>query len=377
MLPVLFALQLIVYGCKESPHSNVLGVIMTDTLMQDTFPSWMIGPFVKIDSINPCLRPVSSQIFKCPVRNQIVRWEEKDVFNPAVIVRNGLLQMIYRAEDSIGRHAGTSRLGLAHSKDGMHFEKLPDPVFFPDRDQMFQYEWEGGCEDPRIVRRPDGLYVMTYTAYDGETARLCIASSRDLRTWSKHGLAFANSVEGKYANLWSKSGAIVSKYDTLGSITAKMINGRYWMYWGDKDMHLATSSDLLIWTPLVDASGEIKRILSPRPGLFDSDLVEPGPPAMITDEGVLLIYNGRNFGEQRDTLIAEGTYSAGQVLFDLKDPSKVLQRSEEAFFAPDRSYEISGQVNRVCFIEGLVRWKNQWLMYYGSADSRIGVAQAK
>jgi predicted GH43/DUF377 family glycosyl hydrolase len=241
---------------------------------------------------------------------------------------------------------------------------------------MFQYEWEGGCEDPRIVKRSDGVYIMTYTAYDGETARLCIASSRDLRTWTKHGPAFAPQFEGKYLDLWSKSGAIISRYDTTGVITARMINGKYWMYWGDKDIHLATSSDLLTWAPLTDDTGALKRIISPRPHMFDSDLVEPGPPAMIRDDGILLIYNSRNFGEQRDTTLAEGTYSAGQVLFDLKDPTKVLKRSDAAFFIPERSYEISGQVNRVVFIEGLVRWKNRWMMYYGTADSKIGVAVA-
>ncbi len=374
MFYLLFALTFILDGCKESTQTNVLSMVRTDSLVTDSFPAWMIGPFTKIDSVNPCLLSDQAQVFRCPVRNQFVQWEEKDVFNPAVIARNGMLQLIYRAEDSIGVHAGTSRLGLAQSTDGLHFKKTPEPVFYPDRDQMFQYEWEGGCEDPRIVRRPDGLYVMTYTAYDGEIARLCIASSKDLRTWTKHGLAFATHIEGKYVDHWSKSGSIISKYDATGSISAKMINGKYWMYWGDKDIHLATSTDLLIWTPIIDSIGDLKRILSPREHMFDSDLVEPGPPAMITDDGILLIYNGRNFGEQRDTMIAEGTYSAGQVLFDLKDPTKSLKRSDHAFFVPDRPYEITGQVNRVVFIEGLVRWKDRWLMYYGTADSRIAVA---
>lgn len=344
---------------------------------QDSFPSWMIGPFTKLDDVNPCLTPDGTQMFACPVRNDVVQWEEKDVFNPAVIGYKGSVHMLYRAEDSIGRHAGTSRLGLALSKDGMHFQKEPQPVFYPNRDQMFQYEWEGGCEDPRISKRADGLYVMTYTAYDGEIARLCVASSKDLRTWTKHGLAFATSSEGKYADLWSKSGAIISVYDTIGTITAKMINGHYWMYWGDKHMHLATSSDLITWTPLTDDDGELKSILAPRPYMFDSDLVEPGPPAMIRKDGILLIYNSRNFGPQRDTSLIDNSYRAGQVLFDLKDPTKVIQRSDTPFFVPDRPYEISGQINHVVFIEGLVRWKKQWLLYYGTADSKIAVAAAK
>jgi predicted GH43/DUF377 family glycosyl hydrolase len=111
--------------------------------------------------------------------------------------------------------------------------------------------------------------------------------------------------------------------------------------------------------------------------MFDNDLVEPGPPAILTGDGIVLIYNSRNYGATRDTMIAEGTYSAGQALFDLQDPARLLLRSERPFFVPDREYEISGQVNRVVFLEGLVRWKGRWLLYYGTADSKIAVAEAK
>lgn len=373
----MFSLVLFFTDSCEIPSNGVGQAKEIRFSPQDSFPTWMLGPFTKLDDVNPCLVSDDTQMFACPVRNDVVQWEEKDVFNPAVIGYKGSVHMIYRAEDSIGQHAGTSRLGLARSKDGMHFQKEPQPVFYPNRDQMFQYEWEGGCEDPRIVKRADGLYVMTYTAYDGEIARLCVASSRDLRTWTKHGLAFVTTIEGRYADLWSKSGAIVSVYDTIGNITAKMIKGKYWMYWGDKHLHLATSSDLITWTPLTDNAGELKSILAPRPYMFDSDLVEPGPPAMIRKDGILLIYNSRNFGAQRDTSMTDNAYHAGQVLFDLKDPTKVIQRSDRPFFVPDRPYEISGQINHVVFVEGLVCWKKRWMLYYGTADSKIAVAIAK
>jgi predicted GH43/DUF377 family glycosyl hydrolase len=160
-------------------------------------------------------------------------------------------------------------------------------------------------------------------------------------------------------------------------MTARMINGKYWMYWGDKHIHLATSRDLIKWTPLLDENGNIKPILSPRERMFDSDLVEPGPAAMINEDGIVLLYNSRNFGETRDTLIAEGTYSAAQALFASNDPTKLLDRSTHPFFIPERPYEILGQVNRVVFIEGLVRWKKKWFLYYGTADSRIAVAVSK
>ncbi len=110
---------------------------------------------------------------------------------------------------------------------------------------------------------------------------------------------------------------------------------------------------------------------------IDSDLVEPGPPAMLTKNGILLIYNSRNALDDRyDPTLAHGTYSAGQVLFDPEHPERILARAEDYFFTPDKDYEITGQVSNVCFLEGLSLYKGQWFVYYGTADSKIAVAVA-
>jgi predicted GH43/DUF377 family glycosyl hydrolase len=119
---------------------------------------------------------------------------------------------------------------------------------------------------------------------------------------------------------------------------------------------------------------ELKIVLSPRKGKFDSDLVEPGPPAMLTAEGILLIYNSRNIPAIGDATLKEGTYAASQALFSKDDPAKLIKRMDNYFMKPDRPYEIEGQVNEVCFLEGLVRFKNRWFLYYGTADSKIAVA---
>ena len=87
-----------------------------------------------------------------------------------------------------------------------------------------------------------------------------------------------------------------------------------------------------------------------------------------------LIYNSRNIKSIGDTGLPEGTYAAGQVLIDKTDPTKVIKRLEKNFIQPDKSYEITGQVNRVCFVEGLAQFKNKWFLYYGTADSKIAVA---
>lgn len=332
--------------------------------------NWALLPFEKIDSVNPVLLPDSTLEFTCPIRQEPVKWAQKDVFNPAAIVRNDSIYMIFRAEDIVGKHAGTSRLGLAASSDGFHFTKMPEPVFYPDNDAMKMYEWEGGVEDPRIVESEDGRYIMTYTSYDGQVARLCLASSSDLQNWEKHGLVLG---EGKYRDTWSKSGAIVCK-QAGNQFIAQKINGKYWMYWGDTNLFMATSDDLIHWEPVEKADGSMLPVLWPRPGYFDSRLVETGPFALLTEQGILLIYNGMNAETFFDPALPSGMYSAGQALFDKNNPVKLIARTEENFFKPDKPYELVGQVNQVCFLEGLVWFKDQWYLYYGTADSKIAVA---
>ena len=335
--------------------------------------NWALAPFTKADEVNPVLQPGSNSAFTCPVKNAVIKWEEKDVFNPAAVVKNDTAFLLFRAEDKIGKFAGTSRIGIAWSTDGLHFTKHPVPVLYPDNDEQKKFEWEGGCEDPRIVQNESGIYFMTYTAYDGDKARLLVASSTDLYSWKKHGPVFEKAAGGKYINSWSKSGSIVSEYRN-GTPVAIKINGKYWMYWGDTDIFLATSDDLINWVPVETDKGKLLSVFGSRKGKFDSDLVEPGPAALITTNGILLIYNSRNVKSKGDTTLAEGTYAASQILFDKNDPAKVIDRMDTYFMNPDKPYEISGQVNHVCFVEGLVQYKGKWFLYYGTADSKIAVA---
>nr|NKQ94861.1 glycosidase [Escherichia coli] len=121
--------------------------------------------------------------------------------------------------------------------------------------------------------------------------------------------------EGRYLNAWSKSGSIVSRY-TKGKIIATKIHGKYWMYWGDVFIYAAISDDLIHWTPVeMDAQEQLSTLLKgvamrtprlkivvpTRDDKFDSDLVESGPPAMLTNRGILLIYNSRNIPAIGDT----------------------------------------------------------------------------
>jgi predicted GH43/DUF377 family glycosyl hydrolase len=358
-VPLMILSCVVMISCQPKPHQQ------TESRVSDS--SWAILPFIKVDSVNPILNPGDNE-FLCPILKQTIKWEEKDVFNPAAVLKDGKVYLLYRAEDKIGKYAGTSRIGLAVSEDGLRFTKMKDPVLYPDNDSLKVFEWEGGIEDPRVVETEDGQFLMTYTAYDGATARLLIATSKDLMHWTKHGTV----LNGKHKNTWSKSGAVVVK-EMNGRNIATRINGKYWMYFGDTDLFIASSDDLLHWTA-VEENGKLKSVLQPRPGKFDSRLVESGPFALLTGKGIVLLYNSMNLDSGGDPLIAKGSYCAGQALFDSNDPTKLTDRLTSYFMMPDKPYEVTGQVNQVCFVEGMVRFNNKWFLYYGTADSKIAVA---
>jgi beta-1,2-mannosidase len=346
---------------------------------------WTLGPFQRVEGANPCLTSFAGSTFECPVRKEKIHWEDKDVLCAAAVVRSGKVHMLYRAEDKLGGLAGksktaqgwgTSRIGLAFSEDGQNFTRHPTPVLYPDDDFMKRYEWDGGCQDPRIVEDDDGVYYMTYTAFDGKLARLAVASSPDLIHWKKHGLAFDKAYGGKYRDSWSKSGAIVARREGARFVATR-INGKYWMYFGDSNTFVATSPNLIDWEPLQREDGELRYAFGPRKGSFDSEFTEPGPFGLLTEKGILLIYNSTHKVAGRDIGHENLVYCAGQILLDPKDPTRVLDRTSHDFFHPELEWEVKGQTANVVFIESLVLFNQKWFIYYGAADSRIGVASYK
>lgn len=276
-------------------------------------------------------------------------WESAGTFNPAVVIHNGKFVMLYRAQD----HNGTSRLGYAESADGIHFERHLEPVLSPDA----EYEKDGGVEDPRLVEI-GGTYYLTYTGYNKKDAQLCLAISKDLVHWERKGVLLP-AYKGNWNVGWTKSGAIVSE----------KIKGRHWMYFlgtsADKtdQTGLAYSDDLVHWTEATKTP-----ILPQRPGKFDSRVVEPGPPPIITKDGIVLIYNGAD-----DKLV----YRTGIAVFDKNDPTRLLSRTDEPVFSPEKDWEKVGQVPNVVFVEGMAEKDGRYLLYYGGADKYIGVAETK
>lgn len=306
-----------------------------------------LGPFTPYAG-NPVLRPQGSS------------WEASNLYNPAAAVVDDRVVLLYRAhgEDLV------SRIGMATSDDGRSFAREADPVLEPEHD----YE-SRGCEDPRLAL-VDGTWHLTYTGYDGTSALLCLATSTDLRTWTKHGPLFPDF------DTWAASPLLPLKrerrpWNKAGVIHHRRLGGRWWMWFGESTIHAATSDDLRAWTPVAD---ELTPMHRPTPGRFDADLVEIGAPPVETDDGRLVfLTNGARIVDLEAGLVQ---YSCGQLTVSVDDPGTVLQSTDEPWLAPSTTEDRVGLVGNVTFVQGLVQHRGEWLAYYGQADTTLAVATA-
>jgi predicted GH43/DUF377 family glycosyl hydrolase len=286
-----------------------------------------------------------------PILSPRLGWMSLGVFNPAAVRVGSKTILLFRAQDQ----AHTSRIGYAESANGLHFTVRPEPVLGPEMD----YEKSGGLEDPRLVEI-GGTYYLTYTGYDLHSAQLCLATSSDLIHWDRKGVILP-AYKGTWNEQWTKSGAIVPE----------KIGGKWWMYYlgtrKDTDgrqrdfMGLASSDDLLHWR---DATSQ--PVLPRRAGAFDSRVMEPGPAPILTDRGILLLYNGAS-----ESLV----YGPGWALFDREHPDSLLGRSNGPFMLPTLSWEKIGNVPNVIFLEGAVGSGKTVTGYYGAADKYVGAME--
>jgi predicted GH43/DUF377 family glycosyl hydrolase len=343
---------------------------------------WQIGPFARPINARPIVIPNRNANFRDPATDELVHWEYTHTFNPAAIAWKDKLYVFYRAESNIGHGIGrhTSRIGLAMSSDGKHFHTLPHPVLYPKPGRFEKYEYPGGCEDPRIVQREDGTFVLTFTMWNQKVARLGVATSSNLIDWTHRGPAFRTAYNGRFENFWSKSGAIVTN-KSGDHIIAARVAGKYWMYWHtDSQIALAHSNDLIDWTPVLDHAGMPLLVLpKSSPGHFDSSLTEPGPPALLTESGIVLFYNGMSDGRiLMEPRIPNRQYSAGQALFAGDDPAHLIQRPQRPYFWPREPWEESGQYEYGdTFTEGLAWYRRKWFLFYGAGDTFVGMASTR
>jgi predicted GH43/DUF377 family glycosyl hydrolase len=268
-------------------------------------------------------------------------WEAAAVFNAAAIYDNGLVHMIYRATDitsngSMGRYINS--LGYAVSTDGIHFNRLEQPILTNAVPQELR-----GPEDPRIVKIDD-LFYMLYTGYGGRfdgDYRICLATSKNLIAWDRHGV-------------------MLDEPNKDASLFPEKIDERYVMFHRrPPDIWIAFSEDLRNWE---DHTVVMKAL--PNSEWEDVKIGISGPP-IKTSGGWFLIYHGvsEKYG-----------YSQGAALLDLDNPAKVLARQTEPLMIPELEWEIYGHVNNVIFSCGQVVLDDEIYVYYGGADNAIGLA---
>ncbi len=214
--------------------------VSSNDVSNQTLPNWAIGPFTRQDIPEPVIRPNSDAAFVNPINHETIHWEKAQVYNPAAVARDGKIVVLYRSQQGPGNTC--SRFGYAQSDDGFHFTCDPTPVYYPANDDQQAIEWRGlesrgGCEDPRLAEAPDGSYRTTYSENGSQGSRIGIASSTDLKHWTKLGSVFAGT---KWATAHVKSAAIVHQVKD-GKLVAVKINGSYLMYFGENAVHLATS----------------------------------------------------------------------------------------------------------------------------------------
>jgi len=309
---------------------------------------WEMGPFVKRKE--PILRPTPNSRFQCPIRGREVRWEEQNVYNPAAIVRNGKVYLLYRADDKSPdlKWGRTCRIGLAWSDDGVKFTRHGKPVLYPDNDAWKENEWEGGCEDLHIIEGEDGLYYMNYTTWNGKRDTMSVATSRDLYHWIKHGPAFRKAAPKKVYG--SRTGVVLSRHDRDRLIATK-INDKYWMYY-THPCALAWSKNLIDWTPVEKSVW--------------SGSHEAGALALWREDGILLMTQGGHH--------SLGAWVLRQALIDRNDLTSVLKESKVPFLYPEYPWEKKGMTAETTVSNGLIYFKGKWLLYYGAADRYIGLA---
>lgn len=305
--------------------------------------SFPLGPFTPYVG-NPILRPLGDS------------WESANLYNPAAIVVGEEVVLLYRAhaEDVI------SHIGIARSRDGVSFEREAQPLLSPEH----PYE-SHGCEDPRIVEI-EGTYYLTYTGFTGSNAQLCLATSLNLRSWTKHG-PIVPTIDTWAEVGWMRDLGRESKpWSKAGVIYPERINGLYYMYFGEGSIYYATSPDLFAWTPYDEP------IYRPTPGEWDESLVEIGATPVLTDNGlIVLLINGARVESFADKKV---NYQCGQIAIPLNDPTHVIAKMTTSWLHPQSFEDTHGLVSNVTFVEGLVHFDGRWLAYYGQSDTTLAVA---
>ena len=303
------------------------------------------GTFAKRAKQNPIIKPDPDH-----------SWESKATFNPAAIDLNGKIHILYRAMSD----DNTSSFGYADTRNGVTIlERAPAPVYVPRAD--FEIKKGGGnnnsgCEDPRLTKIGATIY-LTYTAFDG--VDLWHAAISSISVADFHARRF---------DKWKMPQLVTPDFvrDKDLCLLPEKINGQYLL------IHRVDQGGQICGDFLDSLDFTAQRIdrcieiMGPRPGMWDSEKIGAAAPPIKTKHGWLFIYHG---------VSKTTSYRLGAALLDLKNPSLILARTADPIFEPVEKYEMEGQISKVVFSCGMVLRQDTLFLYYGAADSTVGVAK--
>lgn len=276
-------------------------------------------------------------------------WENRAVFNPAVVEWQGNWHLIYRAQGE----DGISRLGMARLNTPTEVgEKKPEPVFGPDPDSEYEVM---GVEDPRISKIGKSYYMMYMAASKYPTlvkapmhpreaewrVRVSLAKTADFESWSRYGMVISH-IDSKDATLFPEK--IENNFCLLHRVMPQV--------------RIAIAPDGRNYK-------ERGPVFGPREGMWDEGWVGVGAPPMKCLYGWVLFYHGAD---------RKKVYRLGIALLDLDDPSLVVARTAGPVLEPIEAYEKEGRVKNVVFTCGAMEDTDKYWIYYGGADTVIGVA---
>lgn len=312
-------------------------------------------------SLSRLLRNMASDtpsLFKRTDRNPILKpregkaWEALGVFNPAAIDIDGTVHIYYRA----ATQSNVSTFGYAASHDGINIDARSDDPVYAARvpAEGVGHDAYAGCEDPRIVRIEDNLY-MTYTGYDSFNPVVMVSS-----------IGVSDFTAGKHGN-WSLPIAISPPNvpDKDACLFPRKLPRGYLFLHRIAHHLCAGYIDKLEFTP--SCINFCIDMLGPRPGMWDGIKVGISGPPMETEKGWILFYHG---------ISENSAYRVGAVLLDKDDPTIVIGRTATPLFEPVEGYEKNGIIPNVVFPCGNILRDGTIYMYYGGADYVVGVATA-
>lgn len=278
------------------------------------------------------------------------------VFNPGAALVDGRVVLLLRVQNR-GRETWLVR---AESDDGVRFRVADAEVAVRGLERVGARVHH--VYDPRVTRL-DGRWLVTVALDLDDGCRVGICLTRDFTELELLGLAgddddrngvlFPERFGGRAALLHRPNRVARPGEPATGDAIA-----------------LAWSHDLARWERAgVVATGRFH---------YWDELIGAGPPPVKTRDGWLLVYHG-----VATHFRGVNVYQAGAMLLDLRDPARVVARGRYNILEPREAWELTGQVPNVVFPSGLVvrghdaegfaRPDDPVLLYYGAADTCVGL----